>query len=396
MKSLFWLVAVFAAAAALAVLGRATEGYVLLVYPPWRVEVSLLLAALVLLLGFAVLYGLARLVHHTLALPAHVRAYRERRERERAQGALAAALRAYYEGRFARAEKEAALAWESGAVPGLAALLAARAAHGLRQFARRDQWLERAESAGASLQAARLVSQAELALEERDFGAARDALARLHESGPRHIASQRMLLRAAHGAQDWEEVLRLATLLAKREALAPAAAEEYRTQACVEMLGRAAVERRSFEERWRRIPARDAALPRVAAAGARHATRLGNAALAREIVERGLAHEWSGALAALYGELPPLAAPERSREALLRIERAERWLGEHPEEPQLLAALGRLCAAAELWGKAQRYLEAALSLEESRPAHLELARLLERLGRPAEAQSHFRRAAELS
>ena len=129
--------------------------------------------------------------------------------------------------------------------------------------------------------------------------------------------------------------------------------------------------------------------------GARHLTALGNAALARESVERSLAQDWSGTLVTLYCELPELETPERAREALARIERAERWLAEHPEDPQLLAALGRLCAAAELWGKAQRYLEAALSFEESRAAHLDLARLLERLGRPADAQVHIRRAAEM-
>ena len=49
MKSLFWLVIVFAAAAALAVFGRTNEGYALLVYPPWRIEVSLLLGIVALL-----------------------------------------------------------------------------------------------------------------------------------------------------------------------------------------------------------------------------------------------------------------------------------------------------------------------------------------------------------
>ena len=51
--------------------------------------------------------------------------------------------------------------------------------------------------------------------------------------------------------------------------------------------------------------------------------------------------------------------------------------------------------AAELWGKAQNYLEASLSFGPSRVAHLELARLAEREGRTAEAQKHFRRAGEL-
>ncbi len=394
MRSLFWLVAVFAAAVAIAVFGRTNEGYALVVYPPWRVEVSLLLAVVVLLLAFAILYAAARLVHHTLALPSQVRAFREGRRRARAQGALAAALQAYMEGRFARAEKEAQRAWEDGGVPGLAALIGARAAHQLREFPRRDQWFERA-AAGDSVQAARLVSQAELALDERDFATAREALTRLHETGPRHIATLRMLMRAERGSQNWEDVLRLASMLAKRDAIAPGIAEEYKVQAYVELLGRLATDRRAYEERWSRIPSRDQAIPRVAATGARHLTALGNAALARESVERSLAHDWSGTLVTLYGELPELEMAERAREALARIERAERWLSEHPEDPQLLAVLGRLCAAAELWGKAQRYLEAALSFEESRAAHLDLARLLERLGRPADAQKHIRRAAEM-
>ena len=78
-----------------------------------------------------------------------------------------------------------------------------------------------------------------------------------------------------------------------------------------------------------------------------------------------------------------------------RIERGERWLVGHNRDPELLASLGRLCAQAELWGKARSFLEASLSFEETRAAHLELARLAERLGDPQEAQRHFRRGAEL-
>ena len=134
MKSLFWLLAVFAAAVALVILGRVEAGYVLFIYPPWRVEMSMLLFAIVVFAAFFALYALVRLSGHALALPATVRAYRERRRNERATAAFAAALQAYYEGRYARAEKEAAVAFENGATPGVAALLAARAAHQMRDF----------------------------------------------------------------------------------------------------------------------------------------------------------------------------------------------------------------------------------------------------------------------
>ena len=396
MRSLFWLLAVFAAAVALVILGRVDAGYVLFVFPPYRVELTMLFFAVVALAGFFVLYALLRLLGQAVALPATVRTYRARRRRERAHGALAAALQAYYEGRYRRAEREAALAFEIGPVPGLAALLAARASHQLRDFERRDRWLERADGSGDALQTARLVSRAELALEERDFGAARDALRRLQSAAPRHIATARMLLRAARGAGAWDEVRRLAGQLLKRDAIAPALAEEYKVQANVELLQRSADDAEDFERRWREIAPRDQLHPRVAAAAARHATALGKASVAREILENSLAAEWNSKLIGLYGELPAqVPATERAEEARVRIERAERWLAERSRDPELLAALGRLCAQAELWGKAQSFLEASLSFEESRGAHLELARLAERLDRPAEAQRHYRRAAEL-
>lgn len=396
MRSLFWLLLVFAAAVALVILGRVDAGYVLFVYPPYRVEVSMLFFAVLALAVFVLLHVAVRLLGHALSLPAYVRGFRARRRRERANAALAAALQAYYEGRYARAEKEAGIAFENGSSPQLAALLAARAAHQMRDFERRERWLERSEAAGPELQAARLVTRAELALEDRDFRAARDALRGLHGAGPKHIASLRMLLRAERGAGAWEEVLRLATQLAKRDAISPALAEEYRVQATIELLNAVAGDAVEFERRWRAVPSADRLHPRVAAVVARQATALGKATLAREAMEASLAAEWTPRLVALYGELPPELDPaQRQAESRTRIERAERWLRERSRDPQLLATLGRLCMQAELWGKARSFLEASLSFEESRTARLDLARLAERLGESADAEKQYRKAAEL-
>src|SRR6185436_16673476 len=154
--------------------------------------------------AFVLLYGALRLLSHALALPAYVQEFRARRRGERAQAALSGAMQAYYEGRYSRCEKEATTAFESGASPGLAALIAARAAHQMRDFERRDRWLDRAQETSETLRSACLVTRAELALEERDFGAARDALRSLHGAGPKHIATQRMLLRAERGAGAWD------------------------------------------------------------------------------------------------------------------------------------------------------------------------------------------------
>lgn len=392
MRALLWLLVVFAGAAALAVAARFDQGYVQIAYAHWRVEMSLLLAIVLALGAFVALHALLRLAQHTVALPSYVRGYRARRRREQAQAALADALQAWLEGRYVRAEKEAARAYEGGAGAGVAAVIAARSAHELGAPERRALWLERADASGA--QSAALLSRAVMALADRDYARAREPLRSLQDSGARHIATLRLLMRAERGLRNWEEVLRVTAQLAKRGAIAPALAEDFRSQAHVELLAQAAAERGRFEERWSRIPDRERANPRVAAAAARHARALGLAALAREALEQGLAADWDATLVSLYGELPRMEPAARGAEARLRIERAERWLLEHAQDAALLAALGRLCVDAELWGKAQSYLEASLAFGESRDTHLALARLHERFSRSAEAQRHYRRAAE--
>ncbi len=78
-----------------------------------------------------------------------------------------------------------------------------------------------------------------------------------------------------------------------------------------------------------------------------------------------------------------------------QIERAENWLKEHPRDPHLLLALGRLCTRQALWGKAQSYIEASLSLETTRAAHLALAFLMEKMNKTDEACEHYRKSLAL-
>ncbi|TMG74152.1 MAG: hypothetical protein E6H80_08495 [Betaproteobacteria bacterium] len=145
MKGLLWLLAASALAVALALALRGNDGYALFVLHPWRAEISLNLLAVLLIVAFAAGYFLVRMVWHTLRLPSHVRAFRERRRDERGRAAVLGAMQALFEGRFARTEKLASEANDLGAARGLASLLAARAAQRLREFGRRDQWLERAK-----------------------------------------------------------------------------------------------------------------------------------------------------------------------------------------------------------------------------------------------------------
>jgi len=387
MRVLFWLLAAFALAAAVSIAMRGGDGYAMFVLYPWRIEISLNLLAVALLAAFLAAYFVVRFVSHTVRLPSHVRAFRRRRRAEKGRSALYGAIQALFEGRFGRAEKLAAQAHELRCTPPLPELIGARAAQRLRDFDRRDEWLGRARRNETDWRLARLMTEAELMLEERRYDEARAALRELHAGGPRHIATLGLLLRAEQGLGNWDEVIRLARLLEKRAAMPPEAVHSIRINARVAMLSRRTHDLKSLAGYWRLIPDEERAQPRVAAAAARAFIDLADCRAAHAIIEEALEREWHPELVLLYGECQDI-------DAIARIERAERWLGDHPRDAELLLTLGRLCAQTQLWGKAISYLEASLALNPTRGAHVALARVHDEMGRAEEANRHYRAAAD--
>jgi HemY protein len=128
MRGLVWLLLLFSLAVSLSLAGRFDPGYAVLVYPPWRVELSLATLLLLLLLLLLVVGLLWRMLSAMLALPGSVRAYRGQQHIKAGQEALLAAMRADLAHQPAACEAAARRAIELQFEPALAAQLAARAA----------------------------------------------------------------------------------------------------------------------------------------------------------------------------------------------------------------------------------------------------------------------------
>ncbi|MDD5389239.1 MAG: heme biosynthesis HemY N-terminal domain-containing protein [Gallionellaceae bacterium] len=115
MRAAFWVLALFALAVALTLAARIDQGYVIVVYPPWRMELSFMLA-LALLAGLVVLaYAMLRLGQTALRLPDDVRGWHSRRRGAAADRALLDAVRAHLDGNATRADKLARKATASQA-----------------------------------------------------------------------------------------------------------------------------------------------------------------------------------------------------------------------------------------------------------------------------------------
>lgn len=386
MKTLLWIVGITVLAVAVTLAAHYNAGYVLLVLPPYRVEFSVNLLIVLLAVGFAAGYAAVRFIFATLRLPRQVREYRLARRREAARATLIEALHEYFAGRYSRAEKAAAAALDTGEHPDLAAVLAARAAHELRAYERRDAYLARGASAATGDELVRIVTEADLLLDERRY---QEALSLLKQLPRKHTAALRLELRAQQQARNWEQTAVLSEELRKRNVFDAAQAAQVRRYALAENLKRKALDSGALEEAWERVPSSDRTERRVAAAAAQCFIALGGCERAHRIIEEALEAAWDSDLVVLYAEC-------EGGDVVKRIERAEAWLERHPGDAALLLTLGRLCAERNLWGKAQSYLEASLAIEQTYSAHLAAARLQEQLGNVDAGRRHYREGLELA
>lgn len=391
MRTLLWLIGLFSLAVLLSLAARYNTGYALLVVPPWRIQVSLNLLILAFAFSTFLVYLLVRLVVNTLAMPRKVQAFRVERAKHQSLGHLRDALRLLLEGRYGHAVRSAEKAADQGESPQLMALIAARAAHAMRDPARVQTWLAKAEQEGDPVRAARLMTQMELQCDARRFAEAQETLDSLDKGGQRHIAALRLALKVQQGARQWDEVLRLSRQLEKHKAMTPEQAALIRLSAHQENLHALGLDATQLLAYWENLPSgekRDSKLALLMVRALSACEDEQTCQLAQEIIEHCLVESWDGLLASHYADC-------RAGDSRSRIIQAEKWLVAHPQDSGLLLTLGRLCRQQQLWGKAQSYLEASIAIQPSRAAHLELAALLDHLERGESANIHYRAAARL-
>ncbi|MDY7544827.1 heme biosynthesis HemY N-terminal domain-containing protein [Glaciimonas sp. CA11.2] len=393
MRFFLWLIALFAAAIGLAVAARYNVGNVALFYSFKRIDLSLNFFLLLQALFFIALYILVRAIRTTQKLPGKVISYRRQKREERSNKALRDALKSLFEGRFGQAEKAATRAAELNDNLGVAALIAARAAHRMGQFDRRDIWLSSIEDKEA-MKTARLMTTLNLLVDEHKPQAALVAVSELNASGIRHIQALRLALKANQQAKNWPEVLRLVKTLDKHDALNPVLSSRLRELAYDDLLKDASHDAESLQRLWLTIPAEDRVKPSLVIRAASAFTQREMQDEARNMIEKSLMVEWDVRLMRVYRDS---VAGEGTPALRTQIERCEAWTAIEPQDPELALTLGTFCLKQKLWGKAQRHLQQALSNATEprtvREAHLKLAQLHEGLENAEKAAEHYRQCA---
>jgi HemY protein len=389
MRGLLWLLGLFAAAVTVTLMAR-NAGYVQIVYPPYRMEMSLTLFVFSLLGLFALGYLLLRFVLVTIRLPEYVRGFRAERAASKGRKAMMESLQAYFEGRYAAAEKAAVRAMQLGENSGLNPIVAARAAHELREFDRRDAYLADAEHKTVGESTMRLMAKTEFQLDQKQPQSALNSLKELSDTGMhRHVGALSLELKAQQQARNWEAVLEVTAQLEKRNAIDKVVAEQLRQQAWLEKLRNQTSDISTLRALWKSVPNEFKRRSKIAAAAAQAFGKLGDCQSAHLLLADSLNANWDSELVALYGEC-------HDENSIAQIDQAERWLNHHTNDAGLLLALGKLCVHQGLWGKAQSYLDASISIEPRRDAYDTLGQLAENMGKHDQAIAYFQKAMQIA
>src|SRR5690554_771937 len=106
MRTWIWTLIVLVVAVVLALLLREHGGNVLIMAQPWRIELSLAFAVVLLIFGFVLVYWIVRFLSWTGSSPERFRNWRGRRAQKRDLDLLENGWISVLEGRYVQAEKE--------------------------------------------------------------------------------------------------------------------------------------------------------------------------------------------------------------------------------------------------------------------------------------------------
>jgi len=343
-------------------------GYVVINFRNYLVEMSVpVLVSLVAIL-FIAIWLIAKLIKAPKRLGEAAGRYRSYRAANR----LTRGLIEVAEGNFAKGERILIRSAGVSETPLLNYLQAARAAHLQGHYQQRDNWLRQAYERMPEASSAVLITQAELQIDEGEYEQALATLRRLEQNAPGHAQAMQLLGRLYYRLEDWDSLEKLLPKLSRNKNKDPETLLEWQTRVQLEYLRKA----RDFETLKNLWDSAANELQRRSAifeAYIEGLMRVDQHDLAEKELLRRLKKEWNGRLAGLFGRV-------KGSNSVRQLKRAEGWLRDHPEDPDLLLAAARLCLRNELWGQARSYLETTIAIRPTPEAYNEYGQLLARLG----------------
>lgn len=384
MRGLIWIIVLFAVAVGLAIAAGSYSGNVYVVVEQTMMRVNLHAFIIGLIALVIVLYLLVRLIAGIFNVPGRIQRFGTARKGRQASLALNNAGLAFFEGKFQKAEQEAAKVLankEAGDNRTLALMLGAHAADQMDDMALRDRYLTDIQALPAKQQLSRHLLLAESALTRCDYTAAENHLAAATQINPTLTRLVRLQLRYAFDKGNALDVLDKSEKLVKAGAISDYESDQYHNWAYRRLLALVS-DAGGLKACLKRIPEHLKA-GELCVVIAEKYQRLGLYQQAVKWVEEYYPKTRQLELLEPFVESVRFLSDKEQRKA---IDTADAWLKTHPDNAVLLMYLGQLAYDKKLWGKAQGYLEASIALNPEVPARLALAKVFEETEQPQKAE----------
>ncbi len=344
------------------------NGYVLINFRGYAIEMSVPVMAFLLLVAYAAV----RFCIQILSTPRKMGEMVARRRQRKAGERITRGYIEMSEGNFARGEKLLTRGVRNSDTPLLNYLAAARAAQAQGDRERRDNWLRMAHDQDPKASAAVLLTQAELQLENKEYEAARTTLSKVLEKTPENAEAMRLLAVLCVQLGNWTDLEDLLIRLRKQGHIPDAVIDEWFVQAWQSLLGAAVSNPQRVRQLWKKLPRHLRHRAELIHAQVDAHVADGQPAEAEKTLRKSLDKNWSEELVLVYGQL------EADTASQLRV--VERWLGKRPEDAALLLSAARLCVRSELWGKARSYFETSNAIQPSPETWHDFGQLMLRIG----------------
>ena len=353
-------------------------GYVVINFRGYLVEMSVP----VLVLVTAALIALIWLLRKIILAPRRIGEAAGRYRSARSGQKMTRGMIEVAEGNFARGERMLARAASTSDSPLFNYLQAARAAHLQGRNERRDDWLKLAYREIPEAANAVLLTQAEFQLDQGQHELALATLRRLDENSKDHGHALALMARLYFQLQDWPALREILPRVKKHSQVKADTLTKWTVRVHCERL-ETAEDGDAVVSAWKDVPKAcksDVSLQEAYYSGL---MRTGRNLQAEKELAAALKSNWSGPLVRLFGLV-------EGNDASKQLKRAEGWLSNHSEDPDLLLAAARLCIRNELWGKARSYLETVISLRPTPETYQAYGALLTQMGEADAAADAYR------
>ncbi len=390
MKRLIFLLIILSLAVWAGVNIAQDPGYMLLAYHQWTLETPLWFGIILWLLLFAILLFVAQIWRGVGSIGAKWHAYRSKKRLTRSNNLTIQAVLETLEGYYPSAEKHFDKAYPNAELPLVNLLGAAFCAERSNQCEARDAYLKKALETSPEAEAAIKLIKIQWLIDSSKWSEATAELERLLLDDPYQKQALTLAQNLYQRLGLWDAYLKIISTLRKRKLIDQNTLENGQLHAYDALL-RDHCHKNTLQDLtnfWLTVPTHYQQAPALVLIYSKALLKAEQGDKAVDLLKDTLKKHWDSDLVICFG-----TAVTSNSQQQLKI--AEKWLGVHENDPQLLLTLGRLCIRTNLWAKARSYLEASVNIAPSAVAYQALADLALSHGESEKAAGLYQKALKL-